>query len=330
MRTMLLQQIGHPLQLQEVAKPKPEPDELLVKVEACGVCRTDLHIVDGELTQPKLPLILGHQIVGRIESIGSQVSQFTEGQRVGIPWLGDCCQSCEFCLSGRENLCDHAIFTGYQRQGGYADYCTAREAFALPLQSTGDPCTMAPWLCAGLIGYRAFRLAGPATTLGFYGFGSSAHLLIQIATALGRSVYVFTRPGDRATQQFALSLGATWAGGSNELPPVALEAALIFAPVGALYVQALKAVKKGGKVISAGIHMSDIPSFPYALLWGERSMSSVANLTRQDGLDFIELTKTIPVQTSVEVFDLEDANQALNAIRTGSLEGSAVLKISST
>jgi len=327
MRAMVLEKVGSPLILKDVPIPIPTAHEVLIKNKTCGVCRTDLHIFDGELPHPKLPLILGHQVVGIVEKVGDKVSKHKVGDPIGVPWLGGCCNKCEFCLSGRENLCDNAVYTGYMRDGGYAEYCTALEDFVLPIPEAYDDIHAAPLLCAGLIGYRAFRLAGKAKVLGLYGFGSSAHLLLQVAKHLGSKTYVFTRPGDTKTQDFARSLGATWAGGSDELPPVLLDAALIFAPVGALYPQALKAVKKGGKVISAGIHMSDIPSFPYDLLWGERSMSSVANLTRQDGKDFIDLAKKTPIDVKVTVFPLEEANQALAAIKNGSLEGSAVLKI---
>lgn len=327
MRAMVLEKVGLPLILKDIPCPTPTPWEVLIKVKACGVCRTDLHIVDGELPHPKLPLILGHQVVGIIDKLGGNVSKHRIGDRVGIPWLGGTCHTCEFCMSERENLCDNAIYTGYLRDGGYADYCTAHEDFVLKLPQVYDDLHTAPLLCAGLIGYRAFRLAGPAKAIGFYGFGSAAHLLIQVANALGREVYVFTRPGDEKTQEFAHSLGAKWAGGSDQLPPIALDAALIFAPVGSLYPQALKAIKKGGKVISAGIHMSDIPSFPYALLWEERSISSVANLTRKDGIDFMDIVKKFHLKVTITPFLLEDANQALAAIRNGTLEGSAVLKM---
>lgn len=327
MRAMVLEEVGRPLILKDVPCPIPNPYEVLIKVKACGVCRTDLHIVDGELLHPKLPLILGHQVVGIIEKLGENASKHKIGDRVGVPWLGESCHVCEFCTSERENLCDKAIYTGYLRNGGYADYCTAHEDFVLDLPNVYDDLHTAPLLCAGFIGYRAFRLAGPTKTIGFYGFGSAAHLLIQIANALGREVYVFTRPGDEETQAFALSLGAKWAGGSDQLPPIALDATLIFAPVGALYPQALKAIKKGGKVISAGIHMSDIPSFPYALLWEERSISSVANLTRQDGIEFMQIIKNLHLKVTVTPFLLEEANQALAAIREGTVEGSVVLKI---
>lgn len=327
MRAMVLEQIGHPLILKEVPIPIPEPFEVLIKTQTCGVCRTDLHVVDGELPNPKLPLILGHQIVGIIEKVGEKVSKHKIGDKVGVPWLGGCCHTCEYCVSERENLCDRAIYTGYLRDGGYAEYCTAHEDFVLSLPTNYDDLHMAPLLCAGLIGYRAFRLAEPKKTIGFYGFGSSAHIMIQVAKALGFEVYVFTRPGDENKRMFAYSLGAKWAGGSDQLPPIALDAAIIFAPVGALYPQALKAIKKGGKVISAGIHMSDIPSFPYSLLWEERSMSSVANLTRQDGFDFLNLAEKIPIEVTVTSFPLEEANQALAVIREGTFEGSAVLVI---
>lgn len=327
MRAMVLEKVGEPLVLRRVPRPIPAPFEVLLKIETCGVCRTDLHIVDGELPHPKLPLILGHQVVGTIVELGKGASKYQVGARVGVPWLGGSCQTCEFCLSGRENLCDKAVYTGYQRDGGYAEYCTANEAYLLPLPKNYDALHLAPLLCGGLIGYRALRLAEIPKTIGFYGFGSSAHMLIQAAVSLGCKVYVFTRPGDVEKQQFAQTLGAAWVGGSDELPPKPLDAALIFAPVGALYIQALKAVKKGGKVISAGIHMSDIPSFPYSLLWGERSMSSVANLTRQDGIDFMRLAEKVPLQVSVNSFPLEEANRALTAIREGAIDGSAVLLV---
>lgn len=327
MRAMILEEIGKPLILKDIPIPDPKPFEVLIKIATCGVCRTDLHIVDGELPHPQLPLILGHQIVGYIHKLGKNVSNLKLGQRVGVPWLGWCCNSCEFCQTEKENLCDKALYTGYTLNGGYAEYCTARADFILNLPTNYDDEHTAPLLCAGLIGYRAFRLAEPNKTIGFYGFGSSAHLLIQIATALGRHVYVFTRPGDDKTQTFARSLGAVWAGGSDELPPEPLDAALIFAPVGALYPIALKAVKKGGKVISVGIHMSDIPSFPYALLWEERTMTSVANLTRRDGHEFMRLVEQFHPKVNATAFPLEEANSALDAIKKGTIKGSAVLII---
>lgn len=327
MKAMVLEKIGSPLILRDVPSPIPKAFEVRIKIKACGVCRTDLHIIDGELPSPVLPLILGHQIVGIVDKTGKYTSKHKIGDRVGIPWLGGSCHTCEFCLSERENLCDRAIYNGYSQNGGYAEYATAHEDFTLPLPSNYDDLHLAPLLCAGLIGYRALRLACPLKTIGFYGFGSSAHLLTQLAKALGYEVYAFTRPGDKKTQTFALSLGATWSGGSNQLPPTALDAALIFAPEGALYPQALKAIKKGGKVISAGIHMKDIPSFPYSLLWGERSISSVANLTRKDGVDFMNLVKKHSIQATITSFPLEKANQALDALRKGSLNGSVVLNI---
>lgn len=323
MRAMILEKIGSPLVLKELPIPTPKPNEVLIQVHTCGVCRTDLHIFDGELPNPKLPLILGHQIVGTIVDS----TKFKKGSRVGVPWLGWSCQACEFCLSGRENLCDKARYTGYAYDGGYAEYCIAHEDYIFPIPSNYDDLHAAPLLCAGLIGYRALRLAKSNKTIGFYGFGSSAHLLLQAAKAKGFDVYVFTRPGDKNKQEFAYSLGAKWAGGADDLPPLLLDAAIIFAPDGSLYPQALKAIKKGGKVISAGIHMSDIPSFPYALLWEERSMSSVANLTREDGHEFLKLVEEKPIQVKVTSFDLTEANQALSAIKSGTLDGSAVLKI---
>lgn len=329
MRAMVLEKIRHPLVLKDVPIPTLKRGEVLIKVDSCGVCRTDLHIIDGELPHPQLPLILGHQIVGTIAKVEETDSKFPLGLRVGVPWLGGCCGTCEFCVSKRENLCDAAVFTGYLNNGGYAEFCAANQKFILPLPGIEDydDFKMAPLLCAGLIGYRALKLAEPAKIMGFYGFGSSAHLLIQVAQALNKKIFVFTRPGDFRTQQFATNLGAIWVGGSDQQPPELLDAAIIFAPVGALYPQALKAVKKGGKVISAGIHMSDIPAFPYALLWGERSMSSVANLTRKDGLEYMRLISEVPLKVSVTSFPLEDANKALASIRNGSIEGSAVLKI---
>lgn len=327
MRAMVLEQIGQPLVLREMPCPEPGPNEVLIKVKTCGVCRTDLHIVDGELSSPKLPLILGHQVVGIIEKVGTNVSNYKIGARVGVPWLGGTCGSCEFCLSNRENLCDSAVYTGYQVNGGYAEYCTANVEYVLPLPEDYSDLEAAPLLCSGLIGFRAFRLAGIVKTIGLYGFGSSAHLLLQLAIALGLDVYVFVRPGDEEKRKFAYSLGAKWVGYSDQRPQVALDAALIFAPVGALYLQALQALKKGGKVVSAGIHMSDIPSFPYALLWGERSMTSAANLTRQDGIEFMALIEKIHLHVAVKSYPLEAANEALSAIRDGSIDGSAVLII---
>lgn len=324
---MLLEEVGKQLVLRDVPLPQAKDNELLIKVLSCGVCRTDLHIIDGELTEPKLPLILGHQVVGVIESLGALSSKHKIGDRVGVPWLCEACRKCEYCQSGRENLCDNAIFMGYKRDGGYAEYCTCHEDFVFSLPDSYDNIHAAPLLCSGLIGYRALKLAGKAKTLGFYGFGSSAHLLIQVAKQLGQEVYVFTKPGDNAGQVFAKSLGAIWAGDSNVGPPELLDAAIIFAPVGSLYIEALKSLKKGGRVVSAGISMSQIPSFSYDLLWHEKSMTSVANLTRQDGIEFMEIAKNIPIHVSTNVFPLEQANEAINAIRKGSINGSAVLVI---
>ncbi|MCB1114359.1 MAG: zinc-dependent alcohol dehydrogenase family protein [Chlamydiia bacterium] len=328
MKAMVLEKIKTPLVMKEVDKPAPKADEVLIRVKACGVCRTDLHLVDGELEEYKLPIIPGHQVVGVIEEVGDKVLKWKVGDRVGVPWLGGTCGTCEFCRKGQENLCDEIVFTGATRNGGYAEYVTAKEGYILPIPDRYNDVDAAPLLCAGLIGYRTLRKAGDAKKIGFYGFGSAAHLLIQAAVKEGKEIYVFTRPGDGEGQAFAKSLGATWAGGSDTLPPEKLDAALIFAPVGSLYLEALKAVKKGVQVISAGIHMSDIPSFPYSLLWGERAMTSVANLTRDDGKAFMELANKHPIHAKTTVYPLEKANEALHAIRDGSLEGSLVLQVS--
>ncbi|KAF3361674.1 putative alcohol dehydrogenase AdhA [Chlamydiales bacterium STE3] len=327
MRAMVLERVGCPLVLKHLPMPILGPYDVLIKIQACGVCRTDLHIIDGELLQPKLPLVPGHQVVGRIEALGKKVTKHHLENRVGVPWLGETCHACEFCLSERENLCDHAIYTGYLRDGGYADYCTAHEDYIIPLPPLYDDLHIAPLLCAGLIGFRGLRLVSEAQKIGFYGFGSSAHLLIQVAKSLGREIYVFTRPNDQESQDFALSLGAIWAGGSDDSPPTLMDAALIFAPVGELCPQALKSIKKGGKVISVGIHMSDLPSFPYSLLWQERSISSVANLTRKDAIDFFELIEKIPLQVAILPFPLEKANLALETLRRGKVHGSIVLSM---
>ena len=301
---------------------------MLLRVRACGVCRTDLHIVDGELDQPKLPLILGHEIVGEVAERGSEARQFEVGERVGVPWLGWVDETCRYCRRDQENLCDSALFTGHTLDGGYAEYVAADERFCLRLPARYADLEAAPLLCAGLIGYRTYRLAGEsAEHLGIYGFGAAAHIIAQIAVFQKRQVYAFTRPGDTPTQQFARSLGAVWAGGSDELPPHELDAALIFAPVGALMVSGLKATAKGGVVVSGGIYMSDIPSFGYRLLWEERSLRSVANLTRRDGHEFMAIAEQTPIQTSVEPFELADANLALDRLRQGQLRGAAVLKI---
>ncbi|OKH23771.1 alcohol dehydrogenase [Hydrococcus rivularis NIES-593] len=327
MRAMILDVPGKPLRLADIPIPTPKPEQVLLRVRACGVCRTDLHIVDGELTHPKLPLVLGHQIVGIVEKIGAKVTKFKQGDRVGVPWLGSTCNHCRYCLSGRENLCDRAQFTGYQLDGGYAEYTVADEHFCFPIPEGYPDLQAAPLLCAGLIGYRSYRMAGDAERLGFYGFGAAAHILIQVARHQGREVYAFTRPDDLKGQQFALDLGAVWAGSSDELPPKELDAAIIFAPAGKLVPAALRAIAKGGTVVCAGIHMSDIPSFPYSILWEERMVRSVANLTRLDGEEFLTLAPQIPIHTEVTSFPLSAANEALEALRSGKINGAAVLAI---
>lgn len=326
MRAMILDKPGTPLRLADVPVPKPEPHQLLILVKSCGVCRTDLHVVDGDLPDPALPLIPGHQIVGTIAAIGSEVKlELAEGDRVGVPWLGGSCGQCQYCLSGRENLCDSAMYTGYQLNGGFAEYCVADARFCFPIPDTFDDIQTAPLLCAGLIGYRSYRMAGPGKRLGLYGFGAAAHIVIQLARFEGRDVYAFTRPGDTDAQDLALQLGAVWVGGSDELPPDPLDVAIIFAPLGELVPQALKAVGKGGVVVCAGIHMTDIPSFPYSLLWGERMVRSVANLTRRDGENFLQLAPRIPIKTQVTTYKLEEANQALDDLRHGRFTGAAVI-----
>jgi len=327
MRAMVLEQPGQPLRPCQLPVPAPGPGQLLIAVQACGVCRTDLHLVDGELPEPRLPVVPGHEIVGTVAALGAGVCGWRLGQRVGVPWLGWTCGSCRHCRSGRENLCEQARFTGYQLDGGYAEYtlADARYAFALPQDAPAEH--LAPLLCAGLIGYRALRLAGEPARLGVYGFGAAAHLITQVARQQGREVYALTRPGDLASQEFARGLGASWAGGSDQQPPEPLDAALIFAPVGALVPAALRHVDKGGCVVCAGIHMSDIPSFPYAWLWGERSLRSVANLTRRDGDEFFDFVQRHPLRTEVHVYPLEQANEALDALRAGTIQGAAVLRI---
>jgi alcohol dehydrogenase, propanol-preferring len=325
MRAMVLEAPGQPLRAMDLAIPTPSPTQVLIQIHACGICRTDLHVVDGELTQPKLPLIPGHQIVGTVVARGARVERFTLGERVGVPWLGSTCHHCRYCLSGRENLCDQAQFTGYQLDGGYAEYTVAQEEFCFTIPANYPDLQAAPLLCAGLIGYRALKMTGEAERLGFYGFGAAAHILIQVARYQGRQVFAFTRPGDSEGQQFARELGAVWAGDGP--PPAALDAAIIFAPAGELVPKALRAVAKGGAVVCAGIHMSDIPSFPYEILWGERVLRSVANLTRQDGEEFLTLAPQIPIQTAVEPFALSEANEALEALRRGKIRGAAVLVI---
>ena len=317
-----------PLRLKELPVPRPQPNQVLIRVHACGVCRTDLHIVDGELSKPKLPLILGHEIVGRVVQIGQKVEEFRVGDRVGVPWLGSTCGRCSYCEQGRENLCDDPGFTGYAIDGGYAQYAAAEAHYCFHLAEGTEDTATAPLLCAGLIGYRSYRMAGEdAQKLGFYGFGAAAHILTQVARYEGKSVYAFTKPGDGEGQAFARRLGAVWAGGSDEQPPEKLDAAIIFAPVGALVPAALRALVKGGTVVCGGIHMSDIPSFSYDLLWGERVARSVANLTRRDGREFLPLASKVPVRTLVAVYPLEQANAALSDLRSGKVKGAAVLSV---
>jgi propanol-preferring alcohol dehydrogenase len=328
MRAMLLTEQRKPLKMAEVTIPEPKAGQVLIKVHTCGVCRTDLHVLDGDLTEPELPLILGHQIIGTVVDLGAGVDRFSLGQRIGVPWLGYTDGTCRYCLRGQENLCDHPEFTGYTMDGGYAEYATADQRYCFAVAETYNDIDAAPLLCAGLIGYRTYRLAGGhVERLGIYGFGSAGHIIAQVAAYEGKRVYAFTRPGDTATQEFARRLGAYWAGGSDEMPPEELDAALVLAPVGALMVTALKAVAKGGVVVSGGIHMTDIPSFPYRLLWEERTIRSVANLTRQDGEEFLALAPKVPVKTVVTPYKLEEANQALDDLRSGKLDGAAVLTI---
>lgn len=322
---MRLHSIGSPLVADELPVPAPEYGQLLVKIAACAVCRTDLHIVDGELTEPKLPLVPGHEIVGHVKEIGDGAADFRIGDRVGIPWLGWTCGECEYCSSGRENLCERARFTGYTIDGGYAEFTLADARFAFPIPDPFDDVSAAPLLCAGLIGYRSLRKAGDAKRLGIYGFGAAAHIIAQVARHEGREVFAFTRQGDNEAQEFARGLGAVWAGGSNEASPEELDAAIIFATVGSLVPAALRAVKRGGTVVCGGIHMSDIPSFPYRDLWHERKICSVANLTRRDGKEFLDLAARIPIRTETQTFRLEKANDALEALRSGKLRGAAVL-----
>jgi alcohol dehydrogenase, propanol-preferring len=325
MRAMVLERPKTPLTMQERSLPAPAPGEVLVEVKACGVCRTDLHVVDGELEHPKLPIVPGHEIVGRVVAAGQGVSGFAVGERVGVPWLGATCGVCRYCREGAENLCDAPVFTGYTRDGGYATHALADARFCFPLGEAGDDAEIAPWLCAGLIGWRSYRMAGEGKTLGLYGFGAAAHILAQVAKWQGRRIFAFTRKGDVAAQDFARSLGAVWAGGSEERPPEPLDAAIIFAPVGALVPAALRAVRKGGRVICGGIHMSDIPSFPYALLWEERRIQSVANLTRADAHEFLKAAPLAGVQCEVVRYPLARANEALADLRDGRLQGAAVL-----
>ena len=325
MHAMVLERPGEQLKALKLPIPVPGPGELLVKVQACGICRTDLHIVDGELPKPKLPLIPGHQIVGAVEAVGKGVKGVHAGDLVGVPWLGGTCGSCGFCMSGRENLCDKAIFTGYRRHGGFAEYCTARADYCLRIPDEFQAVQAAPLLCAGVIGYRSLRMAGVGKRLGIYGFGAAANIVTQVALWEGRQVYAFTRRGDKSGQRFALDSGACWAGAATQRPSVELDAAIIFAPAGELVPLALRAVGKGGVIACGGIFMSPIPGFSYELLWGERKLVSVANMTRLDGEEFMELAERIPVNTKVEVFPLEQANEALAALRAGRIRGTGVL-----
>ena len=328
MHAMVLERPNAPLVPRELPAPRADPGQILLRVGACGVCRTDLHIADGDLTGPKLPLVLGHEIVGRVVGIGDDVEGFALGDRIGVPWLGWTGGTCPYCASGMENLCEHARFTGYTVDGGFAEVAVADARYAFPIPETYDDLHAAPLLCAGLIGYRAYRMAGDARRLGLYGFGAAAHILAQVARQDGRDVYAFTRPGDTAKQRFARTLGAVWAGDSTARPPESLDAAILFAPVGALAVEALKSVDRGGTVVCAGIHMTDIPAFPYALLWEERALRSVANLTREDGERFMRIAARVPIEAGVTSFPLDRANEALDALRRGEIEGAAVLSIS--
>jgi alcohol dehydrogenase, propanol-preferring len=327
MRAMIFREPNQPLTLEEIPRPTPRDEDILVQISACGVCRTDLHIFRGELPHPKTPLILGHQIVGKIVEVGKKADHSRINQRVGIPWLGETCGECAFCLEGRENLCDHACFTGYQINGGYAEYCVAHSSFSFPLPDGYDDLHAAPLLCAGLIGFRALSMIHDAQNIGFYGFGSSAHILTQILHAEHKSVFAFTKPNDHEKQTFALKLGAVWAGSAEELPKISLDAAIIFASSGNLVPQALKTVRKGGVVVTAGIHMSDIPSFPYRMLWEERVIRSVANLTRKDAENFFSIAAKVPIRTEVKTYSLEQANEALVDLEKGKYQGSLVLRI---
>ena len=327
MTAMRMHRAGQPLRREIIARPEPTESEVLVRVRACGVCRTDLHVFDGDLQDPKLPLILGHEVVGEVVEAGIATESFAPGQRVGMPWLGQTCGICPDCRAGRENLCSNARFTGYQLDGGYAEYAKVDHRFCLPMDDSGPVENAAPLLCAGLIGYRSLKKAGDARRIGLYGFGAAAHIVAQVAVWEGREVFAFTRDGDTAAQDLAGKLGCIWTGSSTEAPPEPLDAAILFAPVGALVPVALRAVRPGGRVVCAGIHMSDIPSFPYEILWMEREIVSVANLTRADGLEFLELAPRIPVQTSITPYRLEEANRALEDLRAGNFSGAAVLKM---
>jgi propanol-preferring alcohol dehydrogenase len=326
MRAMVFEKVGEPLREKEIPVPEPGPEQVLLRVRACGVCHTDLHIVDGELAHPKVPLILGHEIVGTVVRVGSEAGRFQPGDRVGVPWLGYTDNTCKFCQRGQENLCENARFTGYTLDGGYAKYTAAYEQYCFPIPDEYEDAEAAPLLCAGLIGYRTYRMAGEnVETLGIYGFGAAAHIIAQIAVHQGKKIYAFTRPGDTEGQTFARRLGAVWADDSTKSPPVKLDAALIFAPVGPLIPAALRASEKGAVIVSGGIHMSDIPEFPYSLLWEERVIRSVANLTRRDGEEFLNIAPQVPVKTEIHRMPLEQANEALNRLREGKIEGAAVL-----
>lgn len=327
MRAMVLDKPGEPLTLRDVPVPRPDPGQVLIKVHVCGLCRTDLHVVDGELTEPKLPLIPGHQIVGEIVETGEDVKAFSIGDRVGVPWLGGSCGKCDYCKTGRENLCSLAKYTGYQVDGGFAEYTVANEGFVFPIPETYPDLQAAPLLCAGLIGYRSYRFTGDAKKLGLYGFGAAAHIIAQVAIYEGREIYAFTRDGDIEAQSLAKKLGAVWTGGSFDKPPVPLDAAIIFAPVGELVPAALINLARGGIVVLAGIYMTDIPSFPYEIIWGERSIKSVANLTRKDGEDFLKIAPEVPVESEVTPYPLEKTNEALNDLRDGNFTGAAVIVV---
>ena len=324
---MVLRRQREPLHAEEVPVPEPGPDQVVVQVAACALCRTDLHVLDGELPDPKLPLVLGHQVVGRVVATGTEVADLDIGTRVGIPWLGWTCGECRYCREGRENLCERALFTGYTLDGGYAELALAARQACLPIPEGYPDLQAAPLLCAGLIGYRSLRFAGDAQRVGIYGFGAAAHIVTQVAVHRGQNVFAFTRAGDHTAQSFARELGAAWAGSTEDAPPEELDAAIIFAPVGELVPAALRAVRKGGTVVCGGIHMSDIPSFPYSILWGERTVRSVANLTRADGVEFLQLAPAIPIRTVVETYPLEAANEALARLRSGEVRGAAVLSL---
>ena len=327
MRAMVLHEQGRPLRLEQLPRPEPGPGQVLIRVSCCGVCRTDLHVVDGDLTEPKLPLVPGHQIVGRIEGLGEGVSGLAVGDSIGVPWLGGSCGHCDYCRRGQENLCDSARYTGYQLDGGFAEYCAADQRFCFPIPRGYPDLQAAPLLCAGLIGYRSYRMTGDARRLGFYGFGAAAHVIVQLALHEGREVLAFVRPGDEEAKRFALKLGCSWAGDSTDRPPEPLDAAIIFAPVGELVPAALECVAPGGSVVCAGIHMSDIPSFAYRILWEERELKSVANLTRRDGEEFLALAPQVPIQTAVTPYPLMRAGQALEDLRAGRFSGAAVIVV---